>query len=271
MGVSNGTVASWIKNGYLIRVLPKVYAVGHTAPSREADLWAAVLYAGPGAMLSHGSAGHHRTLIIYAPGMIHVSTPRVNIKSIPGVIHVHAGRELERATHLGIPTTTNPQTVLDLAASEDFKVVRRALAVLDYRKQLDLQALDAICGKGRRGATVLKRALERHRPELAYTNGELEEAFLYLCEEFNFPVPKFNVGLHGEKVDAYWAELHLVVEVDGLDNHRSPAQIRDDRRKDLKLRGLGFTVLRYDWDQVKLAPGDVHADLIRATGGYDGR
>jgi hypothetical protein len=30
--------------------------VGHRAPSVEADLWAAVLYAGPGAMLSHATA-----------------------------------------------------------------------------------------------------------------------------------------------------------------------------------------------------------------------
>jgi hypothetical protein len=84
LGASRSTIAGWTKSGYLTRVLPKVYAVGHTAPSREADLWAAVLYAGPGAMLSHASAVHHRGLIIYPPGVIHVSTAREKVKSIRG-------------------------------------------------------------------------------------------------------------------------------------------------------------------------------------------
>ncbi|MGH2902020.1 MAG: hypothetical protein ACRDK7_00265, partial [Solirubrobacteraceae bacterium] len=150
----------WTKTGYLTRVLPRVYAVGHTAPSREADLWAAVLYAGPGAQLCHASGAHHRGLIIYPPDVIHVSTPRSKVKSIPGVIHVHVGRELARATHNGIPTTTVAQTVLDLAAEpREFKLVRRALAVLDYQDALDLRALEEICGKGRPGSRALRKAL----------------------------------------------------------------------------------------------------------------
>jgi predicted transcriptional regulator of viral defense system len=145
-------LANWSKSGYLKRVLPKVYAVGYTAPNRESDLWAAVLYAGPGAMLSHASAAHHRGLIIYAPSEIHVSTPRRKIRSVPGVIRVHMGRDLERDLRESIPTTTNVQTVLDLAADpKGSKLVRRALAVLDYRDELDLDALDASCGKGRAG------------------------------------------------------------------------------------------------------------------------
>jgi predicted transcriptional regulator of viral defense system len=263
MGVANGTVAAWIKTGYLTRVLPKVYAVGHTAPSHMADLWAAVLYAGPGAMLSHASAAHHRTLIIYAPQVIHVSTPRKKARSIPGVVQVHTERKLARSTHEGIPTTTVAQTVLDLAATEDIKLVRRALSVLDFRHELDLRALEAVFGKGRQGATVLRAALETHQPQLAHTNGKLEERFLELCERFDLPVPMFNVRVHGEKVDAYWKEQRLVVEVDGLDNHSSPAQIRTDRRKDLKLRSHGLNVVRYDWELVTRAPAEVHADLLR--------
>jgi very-short-patch-repair endonuclease len=263
LGVPDGTIGTWIRDGHLTRVLPKVYAVGHTAPSHMADLWAAVLYAGPGAMLSHASAAHHRTLIIYAPHVIHVSTPRKKAKSIPGVVEVHTERNLARSTHEGIPTTTVTQTVLDLAATEDIKLVRRALSVLDYRKELDLQAMEAVCGKGRLGTTALRAALARHRPELAYTNGKLEEHFLELCERFCLPIPKFNSWIYGEEVDAYWADHRLVVEVDGFGNHSSPAQIRADRRKDLKLRAHGLNVVRYDWDLVTRAPDEVHADLLR--------
>lgn len=263
LDVPHSRIGRWQASGYLTRVLPKVYAVGHTAPSDLADLWAAVLYAGPGAQLSHASGAHHRGLIIYAPEVIHVSTPRVKIKSIPGVIQVHAGRELVLSTHAGIPTTTIAQTVLDLAASEDIKLVRRALAVLDRRGELDLAALDAACGKGRRGTSALREALARHRPELAYTNGALEEAFLYLCESFGVPIPRFNVWMFGFPVDAFWRDHGLVVEVDGGPDHSSAAQRHRDRGKELTLRAHGLSVVRYDWALVTREPGAVAADLLR--------
>src|SRR5579875_4097378 len=104
LGAPRGTIGTWIRDGRLTRVLPRVYAVGHTAPSQAADLWAAVLYAGPGAMLSHASAAHHRGLIMYPPGVIHVSTPREKVRSIGGVVTVHPQRQLARSTHAGIPT-----------------------------------------------------------------------------------------------------------------------------------------------------------------------
>ena len=264
LGAPRSTLANWSKSGYLKRVLPKVYAVGYTAPSRESDLWAAVLYAGPGATLSHSSAAHDRGLIIYAPSVIHVSTPREKVKSIRGVVTVHAQRERARSSYQGIPTTTNEETVLDLAADpKGSTLVRRALAVLEYRNELDLVALDAICGKGRAGSRALREALEIHRPELAYTNGELEEAFLHLCERFGLQIPQCNRWMYGFPVDAYWPDQNLIAEVDGLDAHSKAAQLRNDRRKELTLREHGHMVVRYDWTLVKNASVEVYADLVR--------
>jgi hypothetical protein len=262
LGASRSTLNGWTASGYLTRVLPKVYAVGHTAPSREADLWAAVLYAGPGAMLSHASAAHHRGLIMYAPDAIHVSTPRRKIKSAPGV-RVHANRQLDRGVHLGIPTTTNAQTVLDLAADPGgSKVLRRALAVLEFRDELDFGAIEAICGKGKRGCNALREALKVHQPELAYTNGKLEEAFLYLCERFELAVPVFNRWMYGFPVDAFWPDIDLIAEIDGK-QHQKPGQLRKDRRNELTLREHGHTVVRYDWALVRAASEQVAADLVR--------
>ena len=53
---------AWVRSGYLLKVAKRVYAVGHLGPSRAADLWTAVLYAGPGAALSHVTAAHWRDL-----------------------------------------------------------------------------------------------------------------------------------------------------------------------------------------------------------------
>jgi hypothetical protein len=261
LGLANATVDRWIDDGYLRKVLPRVYAVGHTAPSHEADLMAAVLYAGPGAMLSHASAAHHRELIIYAPGVIHVSTPR-SARSVRGVIHVHADRDRAWDVVRGIPATSVPQTLLDLAATHEPKLVQRAIATLDYRRELDVQAIARACGKGRRGSTHLRAALEAHRPELAYANGELEASFFNHCVEWEIPLPKLNVRVHGELVDAYWPKHNLVVELDGYANHSSAAQLHRDKQRDIKLRASGLTVARYDWCLLQHDPETVRQDVL---------
>ena len=92
----------WVETGYLTRVLPRVYAVGHTAPSREADLWSAILYAGPGAMFSHATAAHWRGLIDYPPHVIEVTTPR-KTRSIRRV-QVHADVRRQRHFHNRLPS-----------------------------------------------------------------------------------------------------------------------------------------------------------------------
>jgi len=264
LGVSDTRIRGWLETKRLHRVLPKVYAVGHRAPSREADLSAAILYAGPGAMLSHGTAAHWCGLIDYPPRRIEVSTPR-DIKSLAHV-KVYPRRSAERRWVKGIPVTSIEQILLGVAATLSYQVVRRALSNLDYRHQLDDSALTAICQRGRPGSTRLKQALDDRQPQLAHTNGRLEDRFLAFCERYHLRVPSFNVRVHGIRVDAYWPEHQLVVEVDGYDNHSSPAQLHRDKRNDLILRSHGLAVLRYDWRLLRDRPELVHQDVLRAQG-----
>ena len=262
LGVSDATIRGRIEAGRLQRVLPKVYAVGHRAPSREADLWAAILYAGPGAMLSHGTAAHWCGLIDYPPRQIEVSTPR-RIRSYAPV-KTYSRRDLERRWYEGIPVTSIEEMLLGVAATLSLDAVRRALSNLDYRHQLDHTALAAVCRRGRRGSARLHEALARHQPQLAHTNGRLEDDFLAFCEKHNLPIPNFNVTLHGITVDAYWPEHKLVIELDGYDNHSSRAQLRRDRRNDLILRNHELTVLRYDSALLREEPDQIYQELLRA-------
>jgi len=244
-----------------VRVLPKVYALGHRAPSREGDLWAALLYAGPGAALSHATAAQWRGLIDYPPAAIEVSSPR-KVRSLPG-IRVHARRRVERWLHRGIPVTSIAQTALDLAAVAELRLVRKALARLDYRHELDVAALEAVCGPGKPGSKALRGAIAIHQPLLARTNGPLEYDFFEWCEAWRVPLPLVNERVHGVLVDAWWPEHRVVVELDGRDNHSSPAQLRRDKANDLLLRSHGLIVIRYDWDLVHARPRAVHDDLMR--------
>jgi hypothetical protein len=152
--------------------------------------------------------------------------------------------------------------MLDLTASADSKVVRKALARLDFRPQLDLRALPSICGHGRPGSRLLLEALTIHQPRLAHTNGPLEYDFFAWCERWNVPLPLVNIRVQGILVEAWWPSHGVVVELDGGDNHSSRAQIRRDRANELTLRGHGLVVLRYDWDLIHGEPRVVYDDLM---------
>ncbi len=260
-GVSEKTLRRWVGDGYLERVLPRVYAVGHTAPSLHADLAAALLYAGPGAMLSYATAVWWWGWLDSPTEPIILSTPR-RVESLPG-IKIHSRRDHHRAWRRGLPVTTADRTLLDFATAARPDRLRFVLANADYHHDLDLDELDALMGRGIDGTVALRTALQRHRPELARTRSELERRMIALAEAHGLPIPRCNVPLHGHLVDALWSDAKLIVELDGYDGHRTPAQLRADHRRDLELRAAGYVVLRYSWELLTLHPEAVAADIRR--------
>jgi hypothetical protein len=262
LAVDQKTIGRLIASGYLSRMCPRVYAVGHRAPSVEADLWTAVLYAGPGAMLSHATALWWRELIDKQPRPLQVTTPR-RCQSQRG-IRVYGRRTCERVPHKGLPTTTVAQALLDYAATASIERLRYALANADFHNVLDVATLQMIAGSGRKGSTRLRRALARHEPKLARTRSPLERLFLPLLEKYGVPAPDdVNVMVAGVLVDAVWWRQRLVVELDGKDNHSSWGQIQRDRSNEMRLRAAGFDALRYGTLQLEEEPAAVAGDVIR--------
>ena len=259
LGVSRTTVTRWIDRGYLHPELPGVYAVGHAAVTTESRLAAAVLYAGAGAALSHATAAWWWSLLNRPPANIHVSTPKKR-KSRTGIA-VHGRREFDRAQRNGLPVTTVEQTLLDFADVAERGLLRFALANADYHGLLNIRALDAACRAGVHGSGRLRAALTVHRPELAHARSKLERLLIEICEAHALPLPKLNVYRHGWLVDAVWDEQRLVVELDGLDGHRTKAQLESDHQRDLELRARGYTVLRYTWRQLTEMAAAVALDI----------
>src|SRR5436305_174595 len=137
LGVDKRTIHRWTKSGYLHPRLPGVYAVGHAAPSVEGELSEAILYAGPRAMLSHGTALWWYGILDHKPFKVDVSTPG---RAAPQRgIKIHARRDLERTSHRGLPVTSVAQALLDFAAAAPFRRVRYAVAQAEYYELLDLQ------------------------------------------------------------------------------------------------------------------------------------
>lgn len=262
LGVDRWTINAWRGQGYIHWVHPGVYAVGHRAPSLEGDLAAALLYAGPGAMLSHGTAAWWLGLIDDRPRRINVSTPR-RCRPRPG-IRVHERRRRDRIWHKGMPVTTVAQTLLDYAAGASLNRVRKALANAEYHELLVLAEVQPLVGRGRPGSARLREALERHQPRLALTRSQLEETLIEMCERSAISVPDVNAKVEGWTVDFLWREEGVVVEVDGYGNHHTPAQVDRDRRKELTLRAAGLVVNRYSRQQVE-GSGGLVIDDVKAT------
>jgi AbiEi antitoxin C-terminal domain len=253
LGVTNSTARDWRRAGYLHPRLPGVHAVGHPGCTVATELFEAVLYAGPGAMLSHTTAAWWHGLIDHPSPLTHVSTPRRRVA--PRGIVIHGRRRLIRMKHNGIPVTTPEQTVFDLAAYciddpviDDPVLVRVALAQLDYDGRYDPEALLALCRRGTAGSERLRGAIAQFDPRFALTRSRFERNWIVYCERTDTPKPDaINVFVHGIRSDNVYFAERLIVELDGVGNHRTPAQVRRDRRNDRLLRGHHWLVHRYSW------------------------
>jgi very-short-patch-repair endonuclease len=231
-GLGSAAVTRWMEDGRIHRLHRSVYAVGHRRLPIEGQLFAALLYAGEGSALSHTTAAWW-----WGPS------------------------DLEPVTHRGLPVTDVPRTLLDLASSLEHHHLRRALAEAEFRGLLQLEEAAAALGRGHPGSAALRRALARHLPELALTRSVLEERLLALCEQHALPIPEINEKIGPFTVDALWRDARLVVEVDGGPAHTSRARMKEDRHRDLVLRGLGYRVQRYTWAQVTREAAAVAADV----------
>jgi very-short-patch-repair endonuclease len=261
-GITTGAIARLVASGRLHRIYPRVYAVGHKSLCTEGRLLAAILYAGPGAAMSYASATSWWAFIPSLPHTTDVTSPHRR-RSLNGV-RVHHVKQVDRVMHRGLPVTPVARTLLDFASVAPLERVRSAVAEADFKRLLDLEAIDAITGVGRPGSATLRRALSLHRPEYARTLSPLEDLLLDVCRRHRIPFPEVNVNVRGYRVDALWRTERVVVEADGGDGHGTRAQMERDRERDLALRGAGYLVLRYTWRQVKTRPTAVAADIRRA-------
>ena len=88
---------------------------------------AAVLASGPGAVLSHWSAAHLWMIRPNSRSRIDVTVPRKS-RSWKGIRRHHSHLpEDERTVEEGIPVTTVPRTILDLAATVNADTVENLL------------------------------------------------------------------------------------------------------------------------------------------------
>jgi very-short-patch-repair endonuclease len=65
----------------------------------------------------------------------------------------------------------------------------------------------------------------------------------------------------GYRPDFLWPERRLIVEIDGRSYHARRAAFEHDRRRDRRLRLLGYETVRYAAREVSRSPAAVVAEV----------
>jgi hypothetical protein len=241
-----------------------VYAVGHTVLTRHGYWMAAVLAAGPNAVLSHAAAGALWELRASGAVIIDVTVRGPGSRKRHG-LRIHRARDLtgETTTHERIPVTTPERTILDLAATLHSRPLERLLDQAENTRLTDVPALVALARAhtGHRGASRLLKTLDAHEPGTTLTRSELEERFLSICRAHGFPHPLVNHDLAGKEREFVFPEQRLVVEIDSWTHHRSRRAFETDRYRDQTLLVAGYRTVRITDTQLEYDPPGVAATL----------
>jgi hypothetical protein len=270
LGLTNRQVGLRLERARLHRRHPEVYAVGHTALTREGRWMAAVLACGRRAALSHWDGAALWGLMPLRGRRIHVSTPSRSARDPdPTVIRLHrigTLREDERGMTDAIPVTTVARTILDLAPHLTPRALEDMIAQADRLGVFDRTALVRTLGlhprqPGRRRLVdLLGMVAERGAADL---RSALEVRMMQLCDDHGLPTPVANVPLAGILVDFHWPGTRLVVETDGYAYHSGRAAFERDRERDQELALAGYTVVRFTYNQVTRTPETVAQRLRR--------
>jgi hypothetical protein len=219
LGVSAAGIQRRVSKGTLIPVHRGVYRVGHEAPSHEAHYQAAVRACGEGAVLSGRAAGYLLGLLKCSiPPPPEVTTPTERrIDGVMGRRSRHINRR-DGTTFRGIPITTVPRTLVDLAADLSLDDLARACHEAGVRYGTTPKQVEVVLARRptSRGAANLRKIL---RGEVRVTLSKLERVFLALLREARLPLPKTNRLTDGRRVDCRWPEHRLTVELDSYRFH----------------------------------------------------
>lgn len=253
-GLRRGAVALRVRAGRLHPVHRGVFAVGTPPLAPLAREAAALLACGPGAVVSHDSAALLWGIAERPRRPVHITVRGPHRRRHEGVRpHIAptlADEDVDRRH--GLPLTSVPRTLLDLAASLGERDLRWAVEEARVQRLLRDGELAAVLDRypRRRGAARVRRVAAGIEREPVLTRSEAERRLLDLLRSARLPLPRANAGLRGSERDFHWDRHRLVVEVDGFASHGTRSAFERDRRRDAELQAAGLRAVRITWRQL---------------------
>ncbi len=285
-GLNLQAIDSQLRRGHWRSLYRGVYATFTGEPGRMPILWAAVLRAGPGAVLSHHSAAELDGLTDRPVRAVHVmissarrltTLPLIRADPAPPIVIHHSARlaQARHPTRLP-PRTRTAETTIDLC---------QAAATLDEA----LSWLIRACSRRLVTAEPLLTAMQvrpklRWRTELTGALADIGDGAHSALElryvrdvERAHGLPRADrqavsrLGRRTRYLDNRYREFGVAVELDGKAAHPAEARWRDIRR-DNASAGAGIVTLRYGWADVTERPCQVAAEVasVLRLGGWTG-
>jgi very-short-patch-repair endonuclease len=264
-GVSRYEIEHRLRTGSLIRAYRGVFRVGHRAPSLEASYLAAVRACGERALLAGRAAGH-----LY--GLLGRASPPPEVLALgrrpARGVRVRQARAIDprdATVYRGIPITTVPRTLVDLAGLVSGEELAWACHEAGVKYGTTPGQVREVLGRrsNSRGAGKLRRIVDGDTP---ITISRLERQFVKLIRDAGLPLPTTNKRAGGRRVDCRWPQARLTVELDGYRYHRSRHAWERDRQREREARARGDEFRRYTWADVHEEPQATVAELRRLLG-----
>lgn len=260
-GVTAAEIKQRLRTGALIREFQGVYRVGHRAPSVEATYMAAVLACRDDRAVLSGLPA------AYLYGLVRESAPEPEVTSprehrIPGLItrRCRSFDARDRTNLKGIPITTVPRTLVDIAAVLDEGALAWALHQAQVRYRSAPEQLGQVLV--RRPNTPGRRLLLSLLIGDAHiTLSALERKFLARLRREGLPLPITNRLAGGRYVDCRWPDHKLTVELDSYTYHRSRYAWEQDRKREREARARGDDFRRYTYGDVYEHPAAMMREL----------
>jgi hypothetical protein len=171
----------------------------------------------------------------------------------------------------GLPATSALRTVVDLASRDPLTEAVVAADLALHARLISIAKLRTYIAAHRRtrGIARLRRVIELVEPK---TESPMETRLRMLLVLAGLPRPQVQIEIkdeHGRNLgrpDLLYSSQRLAIEYDG-GNHRE--RLVDDNRRQNRLIGAGFRLLRFTAADVYRAPESVVLQ-VRELGGFDG-
>jgi very-short-patch-repair endonuclease len=265
IGIGRRAINHRIECGRLHAIFRGVYAVGHRIVSPKGRRIAAVLASGPDAVLSHRAAAAH--LDLGRSQLLEVTAPSSRRGRSKIIVHHLPLPADEMMAVDGIPVTTVPRTLFDLAAVLPRAEVERAVNEAEIRHLTDPLSLWDLLERypRRHGAPTVRAVLADLRPGGTLIRSRLEARFQRFVRSRRLPVPEFNVDLlvagRWYEPDCIWRPERLIVELDSRAVHATARAFESDRVRDRRLQAAGWHVVRITWRQLREDGDSIALDL----------
>lgn len=266
LGISRAMARRRVRTRQWVRVFPRVFAVGGAVSSWMQRAQAALLWAGPDAVLCRRSAAYLLGWTFKPPRMIDVLIPHHRVLRPPAPdVKVRRTRSLEKdevTTAQGLRVTVAPRTLVDLAPERD---IEQLIDAATYVAANNLMYLKDYLGRGRgayrRGIKRFRQLVRDRSPADTTADSRDEEHFRQLLKKAGVPAAHHEVifdenGKFIMESDFSWSRQKVIVEFDGQWHAgRKPWLQRSDAQQ--RLSGMNWLLIPVTRDDVRRRKAEV--------------